>query len=90
MDAHTSAEVSRAKTAARQVGQHIVSAAADQTNGWDFRTATVTATSPLTVDFGDGTPITGLARLASYTPTITDVVLVLVKSPAATILGKFA
>jgi len=57
---------------------------------WDFRVATVTATSPLTVAYADGVDLVGFARLASYSPTIGDKVLVLVRSPTATILGKFA
>lgn len=76
----------RMRRATRAVAQQVVR----QDVPWDFRVGTVTATSPLTVQYADGVSLTGFARLASYSPTINDVVLVLVRSPTATILGKFA
>lgn len=78
----------RIEAAARSVAQHGVEAGARADSQWDYRTGTVTATSPLTVQFPGEQALTGFHRLASYTPTINDVVLVLVRSPQATILGK--
>lgn len=57
---------------------------------WDFKVATVTATSPLTIAYADGVNLPNVARLASYSPTNGDTVLVLVRSPVSTILGEFA
>lgn len=73
-----------------QSNRALAQAQVDTAVPWDFKTAKVTATSPLTVDYGDGTGVPNIGRLAQYTPTINDVVLVLVRAPVATILGKFA
>ncbi len=85
MDRHRKAK-RRLGNAARAVAQQ----AAPRSVPWDFQVGTVTATSPLTVQYADGVSLTGFARLASYSPSINDVVLVLVRSPVSTILGKFA
>lgn len=55
-----------------------------------IRVGTVTATSPLTVTLGASTtPTVGsVNRLSSYTPTTSDVVLVLLNGPAVIVLGK--
>lgn len=87
MDRHAAAQ-QRVDTAARGVAQQTV--AAVSSDDFPFRVGTVTATSPLTVTFPGESGLTGFARLAGYTPTIGDVVLVLVRAPVATIIDKFA
>lgn len=76
----------RAARAARAVSQQIGEAAGSP--GWDFRVAVVTATSPLTIQYADGVPIAHVGRLAHYSPTILDTVLVLTRAPVATIIGQ--
>lgn len=74
--------------AARELADALATRLDDIGSG-DVRTGTVTATAPLTVDVGGGTPMP-LPRLASYaSPAVGDVVLILTSRRAGwTVLGK--
>lgn len=76
----------RAARAGKAVAQQITQA--KDLPPWDFRVAVVTNASPLEISYSDAVPIRAVSRLASYTPVALDTVLVLVRSPVCTILGK--
>lgn len=87
MDRHLLART-RLRRATRAVAQQIGMAGSDVP--WDFRVATVTDASPLTIQYGDGVDVPNVAAIASYFPRLNDIVLVMVRSPVATILGTFS
>lgn len=76
----------RTARATKAVGQQITQATDDPP--WQYRVAIITNTSPLEIAYSDGVAIQAVSRLASYTPVALDTVLVLVRAPVATILGK--
>lgn len=54
----------------------------------DLTYGVVTQASPLLVTVGASTTAVSLRKLTSYTPTLGDMVLVLVKGPDRVVLGK--
>lgn len=78
---------SRAARAGKAVAQQI-DRSGDEVP-WQFRVAVVTDTAPLTITYADAVAIPDVGRLAHYTPVVLDTVLVLVRAPVATIIGKF-
>lgn len=88
-DAGRRLDIARARAArsARSVAQQI-----DRSTDhvpWDFRVAVVVDTAPLSIEYADAVTIADVGRLAHYTPVVFDTVLVLVRAPVATIIGKF-
>lgn len=67
----------------------IVSALRGQDSQIRVRIGTVTSTSPFTVSIGgSSTGLTGLSRLSSYSPTVSDRILCLANGTDVIVLGK--
>jgi len=67
--------------------QDLAARSADSGGAYRIRRATVIATSPVTVQFADGTSIAGIPYLYSYYPILNDIVRVELDGPAPCILG---